>query len=63
MDSRRKQIVYQKTQFNHHLICQLPSIFKCIKCKKNNNILHGINIVSQNCLFCGTPNYIHLFHL
>ena len=54
---QRKQIMYQKTQFNNHLICQLPSIFKCSKCKKNNNILVDKNIVSQSCLFCGMPNY------
>jgi hypothetical protein len=55
---KRKQMIYQKTQFNTHLICQLSTIFKCSKCKKNNNILVSKNIVSQNCLFCGMPNYI-----
>jgi hypothetical protein len=54
----REQIKYQKTEFNSYLICQLPSIFKCSKCKKNNNILVEKNVISQNCLFCGTPNYV-----
>lgn len=60
VENHRKQIVYQKTEFNHSLICQLPSIFKCSnsKCKKNNNIFVEIHMISQNCLFCGTPNYI-----
>jgi len=56
MDNK-KQILYQKTDFNRSLICQLPTIFKCIKCKKNNNIILENNTVSQLCLFCGTPNY------
>ena len=38
MDNK-KQILYQKTDFNRSLICQLPTIFKCSKCKKNNNII------------------------
>jgi hypothetical protein len=56
----RKQIVYQKTDFNNYLICQLPSIFKCSnsKCKKNNNILVEKHIISQNCMFCGMPNLL-----
>ena len=56
--NRRKQIVYQKTEFNKSLICQLPNIFKCIKCKQNNNIFENINVFTQACLFCGTPNYV-----
>lgn len=52
-------MVYQKTQFNSYLICQLPCIFKCSKCKKNNNILVEKDVISQNCLFCGMPNYIN----
>ena len=57
-NDKKKQILYQKTDFNHYLICQLPCIFKCCKCKKNNNILVEQNKVSQLCIFCGTPNYI-----
>lgn len=56
-NDKRKQILYQKTDFNRHLICQLPSIFKCCKCKRNNNI-NSKELLSQYCLFCGTPNYI-----
>jgi len=60
MENHRKQIVYQKNDFNHSRICQLPTIFKCSnsKCKKNNNILMEQNTISQNCLFCGRPNFI-----
>jgi hypothetical protein len=56
-------IKYQKTDFNSSLICQLPTIFKCSnsRCKKNNNIFVDKHIISQNCLFCGTPNYINKF--
>jgi hypothetical protein len=54
----RKQILYQKTDFNNHLICQLNSIFKCCKCKRNNTIMVPENIKVQSCLFCGTPNYV-----
>jgi hypothetical protein len=56
--NKRKQMVYQKTDFNNHLICQLNTIFKCIKCKRNNDIQVNNNILSQSCLFCGTPNYV-----
>ena len=51
---------YQKTDFNNSLICQLSTIFKCSnsRCKKNNNILVEKHIISQNCIFCGMPNYI-----
>jgi len=55
---KRSQILYNKTDFNNHLICQLPCIFKCCKCKRNNTVFVPIEIVSQFCLFCGTPNYI-----
>jgi hypothetical protein len=55
---KRKQMMYQKTEFNSHLICQLPSIMKCCKCKRNNNILVSDTINVQSCLFCGTPNYV-----
>ena len=51
MDNKRKQILYQKTNFNAHLICQLPSIFKCCKCKRNNTIVVPATILSQPCLF------------
>jgi len=54
----RKEMLYQKTEFNHHLICQLPGIFKCCKCKKNNTVIVEKGVLSQFCLFCGTPNYI-----
>jgi hypothetical protein len=52
----RKQMLYQKTDFNHHKICQLNGIYKCCKCKKNNNLLN--DNINQLCLFCGTPNQI-----
>ena len=55
---KRKQILYQKTEFNSHLICQLPTILKCCRCKRNNNIISTSNLQVQLCLFCGTPNYI-----
>lgn len=54
-NNSRHQILYQKTDFNSHKICQLNSIFKCCKCKKNNTTEGTLTI--QNCLFCGTPNY------
>jgi hypothetical protein len=57
-NNNRIQILYQKTDFNNHKICQLPGIFKCCKCKRNNSVIVLQNILSQNCLFCGTPNYI-----
>ena len=60
MDDKKKQILYQKTDFNSYLICQLPCIFKCCKCKKNNTILVEKHVKSQNCLFCGMPNYVNL---
>jgi hypothetical protein len=55
---KRKQIIYQKTEFNNHLICQLPNILKCCKCKRNNNFNTENNDLFTMCLFCGTPNYI-----
>jgi hypothetical protein len=55
---KKKQILYQKTEFNKHLICQLSTIMKCCKCKRNNNIMVPEGVLSQNCLFCGTPNYV-----
>ena len=57
-NDRRLQILYQKTDFNHHKICQLQSIFKCCKCKKNNTIMVNEIVNIQLCLFCGTPNSI-----
>jgi len=33
--NHRLQMLYQKTEFNSHNICQLNGIFKCCKCKKN----------------------------
>ena len=55
---KRKQIIYQKTEFNTSLICQLPTISKCSKCKKNNTIDNTKKQIFQLCLFCGNPNYI-----
>ena len=59
MNDQKKQVIYQKTDFNSYLICQLPCIFKCCKCKKNNSILVEKTVKSQFCLFCGTPNYVN----
>ena len=53
--NNRLQMLYQKTDFNHHKICQLNGIYKCCKCKKNNIILPNL---IQICLFCGTPNKV-----
>ena len=55
--NHRLQMLYQKTDFNHHKICQLEGIFKCCKCKKNNvsKTEH-----MQFCLFCGTPNVVKI---
>jgi hypothetical protein len=58
MNKNRLQILYQKTEFNHHQICQLQSIFRCCKCKKNNSILVKPDEKVQYCLFCGMPNYV-----
>jgi hypothetical protein len=52
--NNRKQL-QQKTEFNSWSISMLNTIFKCSKCKKNNNIIK--NIKSQFCMFCGNPNY------
>ena len=57
-NNKRKQILYQKTDFNNHLICQLPTIFKCCKCKRNNSCDILNETLAQSCLFCGTPNYV-----
>jgi len=57
-NDKKKQIIYQKTEFNYHKICQLPGIFKCSKCKRNNATIVGPPIISQACLFCGSPNYV-----
>jgi len=54
--NHRIQMLYQKTEFNSHKICQLNGIFKCCKCKKNNNVMVQPNIFVQLCLFCGIPN-------
>ena len=56
--NHKNQLLYQKTDFNFHKICQLSCIFKCGKCKKNNTIFVKTHIISQLCIFCGTPNYI-----
>jgi hypothetical protein len=58
MKNNRLQLLYQKTDFNNHKICQLNGIFKCCKCKKNNNIFVEPNKLFQLCLFCGMPNDI-----
>jgi hypothetical protein len=54
----RLQMLYQKTEFNNHKICQLNGVFKCCKCKKNNSVMVGPSILVQLCLFCGMPNNI-----
>ena len=54
---KKTQTIYQKTDFNNNLICQMPGVYKCCKCKRNNSVSH-VNLISQNCLFCGTPNYV-----
>ena len=56
MNNNRDQILYQKTDFNHHKICQLQGIFKCCKCKKNNTVLVETNKMVQFCIFCGKKN-------
>ena len=56
--NKKLQILYQKTDFNNHKICQLTNVFKCCKCKKNNSIIVEPNILVQSCLFCGNPNYV-----
>lgn len=54
--NHRKQILYQKTEFNNHKICQLDGIFKCCKCSKNNTTIYNTKNMFQYCMFCGTPN-------
>lgn len=60
--NNRLQMLYQKTEFNHHKICHLNGIYKCCKCKKNNLIQEMNNLIQDNlfnvCLFCGTPNQV-----
>jgi hypothetical protein len=58
MNNHRKQILYQKTDYNHSKISMFQNIFVCCKCKKNNTIIVEPKIFSQNCLFCGCPNYV-----
>jgi hypothetical protein len=58
MINNRLQILYQKTDFNNHKICQLPGIFKCSKCKKNNSVMIDQSLTVQLCLFCGMPNQV-----
>lgn len=55
--NNRLQILYQKTEFNHHKISQLKGIFRCTKCKKNNTIMSTSNQV-QFCIYCNMPNNI-----
>lgn len=55
---KRSQILYQKTEFNSSLICMLPNIFRCSKCKQNNCIHYKADIYIQICSFCGMPNLI-----
>ena len=55
METNNRKQLQQKTEFNSWNISMLNTIFKCSKCKKNNNILK--NVKSQNCIFCGNPNY------
>jgi hypothetical protein len=56
MNNHRLQMLYQKTDFNSHKVCQLNGIFKCCKCKKNNTLMVNTSTLIQFCLFCGTPN-------
>ena len=56
--NNRVQMLYQKTDFNHHRICQLKGIFKCCKCKRNNSTQLDKEREAQYCLFCGMPNKI-----
>ena len=58
MNNHRLQMLYQKTDFNNHKICQLNGIFKCCKCKKNNSVMVDPNNLVQLCLFCGTPTQV-----
>lgn len=57
-NDKRKQILYQKTDFNNHKICQLNNIFKCCKCKRNNSSDSKNKSLVLLCLFCGNPNYV-----
>ena len=58
MINKRRQITNQKNEFNNSLICQLPNIFKCSRCK-HNNAINNLNMnIYQLCLFCGNPNYL-----
>jgi hypothetical protein len=58
MNNHRLQMLYQKTEFNSHNVCQLNGIFKCCKCKKNNSLMVRPDSLVQFCLFCGTPNQV-----
>ena len=58
MNNHRLQMLYQKTEFNSHNVCQLNGIFKCCKCKKNNHLMVRPDPLVQFCLFCGTPNQV-----
>ena len=55
---KRSQMLYQKTDFNSSLICMLPNIFRCSKCKQNNCIHYKTEIYIQYCSFCGMPNLV-----
>lgn len=49
------------SQFNHCTLDNLPNstIFQCNRCRKYNTIFNQErNMVYQNCLFCGQPNYV-----
>lgn len=56
--NNRNELLYQKNQFNSSLICMLPNIIKCCKCKKNNIIKLEDKNIFQYCVFCGNPNYV-----
>ena len=56
--NNRLQILYQKTDFNASKICQLPGIFKCCKCKKNNSIVVVDSRCVYLCIFCGMLNHV-----
>jgi len=56
-ENQKRQIEYQKTEFNKARICMLSNIIKCKKCKRNNTI-QQTNLIYQNCFFCGNTTYI-----
>ena len=49
--------INQKTDFNRWSISYLTEIFQCSKCKKRNTVFIKQS-KTQNCGYCGNPNYI-----